>query len=438
MVSTNHAGKLRVGDGADALTNANRGTTLGRSGSRLVPVLVALAVVASACSGGDHDDRERAAPSGPPVRVGLINLEGAPGGSVKDLRLGAEAAVAYVNAELNGVNGRPLELEVCITTSSPEVSAQCAQRMAQEKVVAVIGGVDVGSSASLPILTQAGIPYLGAAPLLPADFTTDGAFMFSPGGMANAASAAFAADQLGARRVSILQADDRPGAQLTDVFVRPALIAHGVRERDITVVAEQADAADLAPAVAAANRPDPDAIIVLFPPPACARIMQAAAALGVEAPMFYIARCGDPSVLAAGGAGAEGIYFVTAVLNAESSADDGDVRTFVRAIREYGNDDLDPASVDAANGFATTMTVYQRLTTIADGSVDAATVIASFRAAVDQPAFMGRSYTCDGQQAVPEWVSVCNVWVRMYQFTGGRYRDASGEWISARAALANP
>jgi hypothetical protein len=48
---------------------------------------------------------------------------------------------------------------------------------------------------------------------------------------------------------------------------------------------------------------------------------------------------------------------------------------------------------------------------------------------------MGHPYTCDGRQAVATYVSVCNTNVRIYQFSKGRYRDASRKWISAGAAL---
>lgn len=418
-----------------------RGTTLtgevalGRSGWRLVTTMIVIAAASGGCSSGS-DGGGPTGPRGVPLRVGLINLEGTPAGSATDLRLGVEAAVAYVNAELDGVNGRPLRLEVCVTSSSPEVSAQCAHDMVQKRVAAVIGGVDVGSAASLPVLTAAGIPYLGSTPLLPADFTTTGAFMFSPGGLANAASAAFATEKLEAQRVTVLRADDRPGVQLADLFVLPTLRAKGVQDKNITVVAEVPSAADLAPAVNAANRGDPDAIIVLFPPPGCARIMQAAASLGVKAPMLYIGRCGDPSVLAAGGAGANGAYFVSPVLNAEANAEDPDVQTYVRSVRAYGPPELEPTSVEAALGFATTMTVYERLKAMRPQEIDPATITAAFRSAVDEPVFMGHSYTCDGKQAIPEWVTVCNVWVRIFQFVGGRYHDASGEWTSAAASIA--
>lgn len=145
------------------------------------------------------------APAGDPVRVGFVNVEGTPAGSLVGLRTGSKAAVDYVNAELNGLKGRPVDLAVCITNGSPESSTACANQMVERRVVAVLGGVDLGSAASLPILTAAGIPYLGMTPLLPADFTTSGAFTLDPGGLGVAAHAAYAIAEL-CRRVVVLDA----------------------------------------------------------------------------------------------------------------------------------------------------------------------------------------------------------------------------------------
>ena len=342
----------------------------------------------------------------------------------------------YINAELGGPDGRPIELDVCITNGSPESSTACANQMVEREVVAVLGGVDLGSAASLPILTAAGIPYIGTTPLLPADLTTEGAFTLDPGGLGIAASSAFAVDDLGAKRVTVLHDDSPQGKQLAEAFVRPVLLGRGLRPADVELVPEKQDAADLSPAVAASTRRDPDAVLVVFPPPACARIMQAAGALDVQAHMLYIGRCAGPNVVAAGGPGAEGAYFFSSIRNIDADARDPDVRLYKEKITQFGGDDVEAASYDTARGFATTMTFYQRLATLEPDDLTPAGVTAAFRAAVDAPAFMGHPYTCDGRQAVPGFVSVCNTQVRIYQYTEGRYRDAAGEWISAGAALA--
>ena len=397
-------------------------------------VTAVIALVSAACGGGG-DEAGPPGLSGEHVAVGFINLEGAPIGSIPELRVGAEAALEYINTELGGLEGRPLEFDVCITNGSPESSTACANQMVERKVVAVLGGVDLGSAASLPILTAAGIPYVGMTPLLPADFTTEGAFTLDPGGLGTAANAAFAVDELGAKRVTVLHDDSPQGKQLAEKFVEPVLLGRGLRVGDIELVAEKQDTADLSPALAAAAKGKPDAVIVVFPPPACSRIMQAAGALGLKAAVFYIGRCADPDVVAAGGKGAEGAYFFSSIRNIDAHPGNRDVKLYQTKIEHFGGPDVDPANYDTARGFATTMTFHQRLATLDPADITPEGVTGAFRGAADTRAFMGHPYTCDGRQAVPGFVSVCNTHVRIYQFTQGRFRDASGDWISAGAAL---
>ena len=59
----------------------------------------------------------------------------------------------------------------------------------------------------------------------------------------------------------------------------------------------------------AANANNPDAIMILFAAQGCSRAMQAEQLLGVKAMMVYPGSCADKSVLAAGGAGADGAVF---------------------------------------------------------------------------------------------------------------------------------
>lgn len=413
------------------------GAARGTSGrARLAAVGLALAATSCAGGGGDGSSSPAARPSGQPVILGFVNIEGAPVASIPALRVGAEAALAYVNAELDGLKGRPVDFHTCLTNGSPESSTACANEMVERRVVAVLGGVDLGSAAALPVLTAAGIPYVGMTPLLPSDFTTKGAFTLDPGGLGIAASAAYAVDELDADTVAVLHDDSPQGRQLAEAFVRPVLAKRGLQGDAVKLVAEKQDAADLSPALAAATQGEPDAVIVVFPPPACSRIMRAVGALGVKAQMLYIGRCGDPATLKAGGAGADGAYFFSSILNIDAHPDDPEVRLYTAKLQEYGKRGADQASYDVARGFATTMTLYRRLSTLKPEEVTAPSVSAALAGAVDAPAFMGHPYSCDGRQAIPRFISVCNTHVRIYQFRGGRYRDAVGDWVSAGAALA--
>src|SRR5205085_12599596 len=124
--------------------------------ARLLALMAALALAATACSGGKGASGTAASAgakraAGAPAVVGFVNQENAPAGSFPELRLGVPAAVRYVNEELGGVGGRPVQLASCATAGTPESSQACANQLLPRSPVAVIGGVDFGGHPSLPI-----------------------------------------------------------------------------------------------------------------------------------------------------------------------------------------------------------------------------------------------------------------------------------------------
>lgn len=106
-----------------------QGRPRGRRWRATVGVTVAAAVVMGAC-GGSGTSTSRAsspagsagssapvstlpAPHGDPIGLAMITQESGPA-ALPDSRLAAEAAVKYVNTELGGAAGRPLELQTCV------------------------------------------------------------------------------------------------------------------------------------------------------------------------------------------------------------------------------------------------------------------------------------------------------------------------------------
>src|SRR5690606_31806189 len=87
-----------------------------------------LVACANRSSLGDVLPDSASAAEGEPIVLGMINQENTPVGSYPELSSATRAAIEFVNAELGGVHGRPLELEVCNTEFSPEGSTACAQK----------------------------------------------------------------------------------------------------------------------------------------------------------------------------------------------------------------------------------------------------------------------------------------------------------------------
>jgi len=382
---------------------------------RAAALLVAAGLVAGACGGGGGGDGKGAKVA--PVVVGLINQENAPIGSFPEVREAAQAAVAHVNDDLGGVNGRPLKLQVCITSGTPEASAACASRLVAKKPVAVLGGVDLGAGASLPILEKAGIPYVGGTPALGDELGSDAAWMLAGGTVADLLGEAdYLLNGLKVKKLGALYVD-LPGV-LSTVVAAAQVVLKAKGATDVKLVSASADAADFAPALTAAAAGRPDAILVVFPAQSCTRIMAARRSLGVTARMFYPSACASQAVVDAAGPAAEDAYFASGYL---PFGDTGpDVATWKAKAK------VTKPSVLSQAGFAVAMDLYDLLK---DGADTPAAVTAKLRATVDHPGFMAHSYTCDRAQ-VALMAAVCNSSVRMLQYKGGRFEDVVGDWVN--------
>ena len=67
------------------------------------------------------------AASGDPVRIGYVNQDAL----FPEATIGIDAAVAYANAELGGIGGRPIELVTCTITVA-EDGAACGTQFAND------------------------------------------------------------------------------------------------------------------------------------------------------------------------------------------------------------------------------------------------------------------------------------------------------------------
>jgi branched-chain amino acid transport system substrate-binding protein len=377
--------------------------------------LSSLAACSGSSGGGSGAGELDGGLTGPPIVVGLVNQEDAPVGSFPDLRGGAEAAVKHVNADLGGVGGRPVRIEACATRGTAESSQACATRLVDRHPVVVIGGVDLGSAASLPVLEAAGIPYVGSLPQLGEELTSKGAYMLAGGTVADLLGQAdYALDVLQAKRIGALYVD-LPGV-LTTVVRAAEVVLKARGATDVKLVAARADEADFTPALKAATAGTPEVVFVVFPAQACARIMQAGQALGVTAKLFFPSACAEQAVVEAAGDAADGAYFGAAYLPF------GDRSPEVQEWQSRTNDD----GVLSQAGFSAVMNVHRLLTEVAEPTP--AALSAALAAARDHPGYMTHAYTCDGKQ-VPLMKAVCNPHVRILQYRDGRFADVVGDWV---------
>ncbi len=369
---------------------------------------------------------------GQPVLLGMINTDTAPTGAFPELTQAVEAGVAWINRELGGVGGRPISLVTCNTKFSPEGSQACAQQMVDADVIAVLGGIDIFSTA-MAILEQNGIPYIGGIPAAFEQVKSPISFQFSGGTWgAGVAFAQHAVERLGAKRIGIMYGDF--GSIKSAAVDYGAEIAKALGAEDVTVVPFPITATDLIAPLTAANEGSPDAIFVFAADTACVPVMKAAQDLAISAQLFLTGACAAPKTTTAAGPAAQGVLF-----NVEGpvvGSGDPDTSMYFDVIEEYGKG-LDAAGAGTVS-FRSLMNLWLVLSDLGPDATRAA-ILERLRSAVDAPSFMGHPYTCDGQQ-IPEFPALCAPQEVIAEFTAKGLRQAGKgqkktKWIDVPAIV---
>lgn len=79
------------------------------------------------------------------------------------------AWATLINSQ-GGIDGHPVDVSPCNDQANPNTGAQCAKQAVSDHDVVVVGGTALGDTGALPILQQAGIPYI-SDPSNPQDVT---------------------------------------------------------------------------------------------------------------------------------------------------------------------------------------------------------------------------------------------------------------------------
>ena len=154
-----------------------------------------------------------------PVTFGFHNEEG-PALSLPEIRHGFEEGIGYVNEELGGINGHPIEIESCNVALTPESSVNCANQFVEAGVEVAVQGVDYGGDAALPVLSQAGIAEIALAAFTPGVNSSQGdAFVTLASTQEFLGADMKAMSELGTTHVAVILLDTAAGhAYETDVL----------------------------------------------------------------------------------------------------------------------------------------------------------------------------------------------------------------------------
>ncbi len=378
------------------------------------------------------------AADGEPIKVGMINLEGSPGGSFPEVRAGAEAAIGYINNSMGGVDGRPIELTVCAHEIDPSAAQDCANQLVDDAVSAIFVGVDFFTPALYPIWT--GIPVYNVVPIFVPDFDNAGAISFAGGCVSSFPSQmSNIVENNGSDRVAVIYSDNAPGQGCyADTQVRPLeqLLADGNEfeyqgfpevpedpaDNDVVVqqVLDYLDGAEnpsVQFGIAAAQ---------------CAEYWAGLREAGYEGEIYSSGSCDDDNALSQAGDAAVGVTVGFTGYSArlpELWSDNELIVTEVNlresVIEEFGGETPNGTFKNAGFGYA--MNYYQALTEVAAAGGDPAdgqAVFDQIKTWTDHHSFAAPTIDCGAAPA--DYESICD------------YKSAFGVWNGSAYDLAEP
>lgn len=341
---------------------------------------------------------------GSPIVFGLENIELNPAISYPELKEGAEAAVDYVNNNLGGIHGRPIELDTCATEGTPESSSSCAEKLVQDKPLLIVGGTDTSTTASIPIFEQAKLPYLGGLSLAGPEISSPISVQFI-GGIDGlwATMGVFAVKDLHVKRLGIIYNDVTAGKASAEI-AKAAAINAGLPSSEVVEASYGATASDMTPVMSAIASKNPGAIIDIGSSNQCVSMPEAHESLGITAPLLVGGACGNRATLEQAGNSVVGEYMFDAF--DPTNGNNPQVELFKQVLKKYAKPTI---RVDefTQTGFSSVIDIRNGLEKLQPSELNSADILKFFRSQHNAPNFMAHPYTCK-PTIVPKAPALCN------------------------------
>ncbi|MFO7591059.1 MAG: ABC transporter substrate-binding protein [Acidimicrobiia bacterium] len=361
-------------------------------------LLVTTSLVAA--SGAAAGASRAAQPTGEPFVVGIVNSEGSPGLDFPDFTEGYEGGALYANKELDGFGGRPVELEVCKVSGTPESSQQCSQQLVQAQVDMVLVGLDVFTD--FTTFEAAGIPVIGTIPILPGDYTQTTAFTTGGNLSIMTAMVSVAKNDLDAKTVGLVSTDNAAG-NVGLALMEGSLDKAGIAYTTVKGGDNETDAGYQG-LVRQATEGNPDLLISLYSGPGCVGTMRARAALGLDIPAMAIAICATTDVLDAAGDDATG--WVIGGAGEQNTATEKKIKKYIAKVQGVPTKKANTGGF-AVIGFTAIASVAETAGRLAEsgGEITGPAIFEAFTTAKGESLWGGgQPYEC-GQ--VAEYPAVC-------------------------------
>ena len=356
-----------------------------------------------------------------PVVIGAINTQGGQVLVGPGWTNGIRTAVQYVNRYLGGVQGHPLVVSYCFTTSAEEEGTKCGQKFANDKRIKVVefGAVAVGNQSFYAALGN-NKPTVGGVELLPVDAARKNGFaLFGTNDSVLGPWGTFGKNVLKAKTAAVVYMQV-PGIDYGAQVEKASLESAGIKT---TMVGFAANATDLTGPLTAAGAQNADMIVPQTPANGCVAVAKALAQLGKsKTPVVSNPLCLSPDVAAGlGGDLAKWDYGIASSLGFDVS--DPAVPPFLKGLKAVGQPKL-AADAWVIVAWGQILTTVKLMNQIGVRKVTSANFTRAIRAFKGPQALGAPSLNCGKYPAEP---AACNDQTQFFQYLGaGKFKRLTG------------
>lgn len=389
--------------------------------------------------------------AGDPLVIGFQNPEGDPAGSFPEYRIGAQAAVEYINSELGGIGadiaagkpGRPIKLEVCSMAISPTDSTKCANELAAKKPFVVFSSLNFFGN-HFATFNAAKIPVIVGTPISPGDFTSPSTYAIGGGGGClgvHTGLIEFATNDLGGQRVAVPWANTPPGVFCYhDLEKKPLQVLNGqtpAKDNSLALTKPKLThigvpilpgQADVTPQAQQVLDFKPDVIVFSAQGADCWTFVSALGKLGwtpAKIPLVLTGACIDDAKAKELGDLAKGIYFIGTTPITQTEKLKGIIQEqskfYLAKSDKYGAKDQKTKGFAVA-GFLGMMNIWVQANITAKGnpaSLNGQGLEDTFAKTTRSHSWGGLPLECASAPA--PYLSVCNTRVTATQWNGATY-----------------
>jgi branched-chain amino acid transport system substrate-binding protein len=363
-----------------------------------------------------------------PVTIGFVNQQGGPQVIGQHATDGAEMAVKYINAQLGGVDGHPIQLDTCFIASAEEEGTGCAQKFLANKNVhvAAMGAAVIGVQSFYSTLGGA-IPVVGGVAALGIDGAQKNtAVLFGDATSVLGPMGTYGKDVLHAKTAVILYPDTAsatPGALATEAGLKAAGISVKMGPYPETTT-------DLTGVLASTGAASADMVIPAVAAPDCVNIQKALTQQGITDPKKIVAAplCLNGQVAAAlGGDFPKWTYLIASSLFGDTT--DPGMIEYMKLAQTYSTPANAPDPWNIVD-FGQMMTIDKVLNQVGYANLAPAAILSAVKAFKGPQALGAPQLECGYDPSAP---GVCNNRSQFFEYAGHNKWIKTAGWTQPPA-----